>query len=176
MSNIYILRKDDRYDGYGSDADIATFDNEDSALSYQAAYEIVNPTTATVIVSESIISGKQEFTPLYHYSVMVPTVGNSRRIGDNQIVKTNKSGLTIERVISKDAHLISSGISITDRHVSTRLTPEGPVHNRERVLLIESYGRTEEDVTNWVHEVIAQLRVTEKEIAAEEAEAIRNAG
>jgi len=162
MSTIYILRVDNPYSDAPEDIpEIAKFDTKESAESYKAAYAITHPDKSTLIYTEEIYNGVQEFAPLYHYSAMVPTVGDTGRIGDNKVIKTHKVGLKVEGLVNKLEYLPSSGVSYSKRHAGTRITPEGPIHRYEQVLVVEAYGYSETEVKGWVEFAIAELREME---------------
>jgi hypothetical protein len=156
---IYILRIDS--DEYSNLQDIATFDDEESAESFKVAYAVIHPLTSTVISAEEIYHGVQDFAPLYHYSVMIPTVDETSCIGDNEVIK-NESTLRIERIISKSEPCPRGGGSFSTHITGTRITPEGPIHTLEDILVIDAYGYSESEVTGWVDRIVAELRISEK--------------
>ena len=160
MSTIYVLRIDS--DEYGNLEDIATFDTKASAESYKAAYALMNPETSTMISAEEAYVGALEFVPLYHYSVMIPTVGETSCIGDNEAIKTDEGSPRIKRIVSKSEPRPHGGSNFITRHAGTYITSGGPVDKLEHVLVIYAYGYSESEVTNWVDRIVAELRISEK--------------
>ena len=164
MSTIYVLRRDD--DSYENFDDIAIFDDEESAKSYKAAYALMSPQVPTVISPEEVYSGVLKFAPLYHYSVRIPTVGDSDKVGDNEVIKTNLGGLIVERVVNESDPLPSSGVSFSTHIAGTRIVADGfisrHVQQYTRVLVVDAYGYSEEEVTNRATRLIADIRALEK--------------
>jgi hypothetical protein len=160
MTTIYILRRD--HDGYENIDDIASFNNETSAQSYQAAYAVMHPEITTLISTEKIYNGEQEFAPFYHRYVAIPTIGNTSLIGDNEIIKSLNGDVKIEGIVTKDVLLPRSRVDFNTTPAGSYWTQEGLIHKREPVMTISAYGYSEEEVIATVNNLIAEIRVAEK--------------
>lgn len=160
MSTIYILRRDD--DGYENFDDIASFNSEKSAQSYQAAYAVMHPEIPTIISTEKMYSVEQEFAPLYKCSVAIPTIENTSLIGDNEIVESINGDVKIEGIVTKDAFLPRHSVDFSTRFAKNRWTDEDAANKREAVMVISAYGYSAEEVTTKVNDLVAEIRVAEK--------------